>query len=65
MLGEGIPGLRSGSKDDFGALFPGYQFRKFRKGRDSNKMAASIANTANFQARKDLVDGLWKEVMKR
>jgi hypothetical protein len=46
-------------------LFPGYQFRKFRKGRGNNKMAASIANTSNFQARKDIVDGLWKEVMKR
>jgi hypothetical protein len=64
MLGGAIPGLRNGSKDSWSPLFPGYQFRKFNKGR-GNKMGAPIANTPNFQAREDLVNSLWKEVMKR
>jgi hypothetical protein len=64
MLGGPIPGLRSGSKDSWSPLFPGYQFRKFNKGR-GNKMGAPVANTPNLQAREDLVNSLWKEVMKR
>ena len=64
MLGGAIPGLRSGSKDSWSPLFPGYQFRKFNKNR-GNRMGASMTNTPNFQAREDLVNSLWKEVMKR
>ena len=64
MLSGGIPGLRNGSKDSWSPLFPGYQFRKFNKDR-GNRMPAPMTNSPNFQTRKSLVDGLWKEVMKR